>query len=157
MLDPDSIRKDIEKLLEVKIIQLGNRIKEVREGTLTHPDANVARIWPIVVNSEGLLQTPSLWGYLRDETGVLDTLDQPDVQPLTLLDVEDVERLIGMTAEGHQLISILEHKTHPRWCEREFSSWYEIEGHASGSGESAFIDGTSHTFFGELAEILLGE
>jgi len=62
--DLEAIQKDIEKLLEVKIGQLGKRVEDLRAGTLTLPDvrmADVQRIWPVVVNSEGLLQTPSLW------------------------------------------------------------------------------------------------
>lgn len=158
--DPDAIRKDIAKLLEVKITQLGDRINDIREGTLTLPDvqiANVSRIWPIVVNSEGLLQTPSLWGYLRDETGVLAALDQTGVQPLTLLDVEDIERIMGLTAEGHQLIAILESKTQAGWQEREFASWFEVEGSAFGSGESTLINDASQALFDELVRILIGD
>ena len=157
--DPEAIRRDIEKLIEAKIEQLGKRIADLRDGTLVLADvrmADVEHIWPIIVNSEGLLQTPALWDYLRERTRVLAALDQPGVQPLTLLDVEDAERLMGLTAEGHQLVAILENKTQPGWRDREFASWFETEGRAYGSGESAFIGEASTASFNELIKVLLG-
>ncbi len=157
--DLEAIQKDIEKLLEVKIRQLGKRVEDLRAGTLTLPDvrmADVQRIWPVVVNSEGLLQTPSLWQYLRD-AGAVAALDQPGVQPLTLLDLEDVERLMGLAVESHRLIDILVSKTQGGWAEREFSSWFQVEGLAYGAGESAFIDEASSSSFQALIDVLRGD
>jgi len=112
--DPEAIRADIEKLLEAKITQLGDRIRDLVDGTITLPGidlGSVERIWPIVVNSEGLFLTPVLWSYLRDQTPALTNLDQPRVQPLTLFDLEDVERFFGLGAAGNSLIEILRSKT----------------------------------------------
>jgi len=158
--DPGAIRADIEKLLETKIIQLGKRIGDLQDGTLKLPDVRmdqVRRIWPLVVNSEGLLQTPSLWSYLRDTTQALDALDRPNVQPLTLLDLEDLERLMELVAVGNGLISILESKTHPSWREREFASWYEIAGNAFARGEFDYLDEASEAAFQRMISVLLGE
>ncbi len=143
----------------MKIRQLGKRVEDLRAGTLTLPDvrmADVQRIWPVVVNSEGLLQTPSLWQYLRD-AGAVAALDQPGVQPLTLLDLEDVERLMGLAVESHRLIDILVSKTQGGWAEREFSSWFQVEGLAYGAGESAFIDEASSSSFQALIDVLRGD
>ena len=63
----------------------------------------------------------------------------------------------SIAAEGHQLISILESKTQDGWQEREFASWFEVEGAAFGSGESTLIGDASQLFFDELVKILIGD
>jgi hypothetical protein len=157
--DPQAIRADIEKLLEAKITQVANRIGELQDGTLTLLDVRideVRRIWPIVVNSEGLLQTPSLWAYLRGETNALAALDKQRVQPLTLLDLEDIERLMELISAGNSLIAILENKTRDGWRDREFASWYEAEGTNFPTGHFAYIDNATTAAFQEMIGALLG-
>jgi hypothetical protein len=157
--DPDAIRKDLEKLLEDKIKQLGERIGDLQDGRLSLPDVRIGeveRIWPVIVNSEGLLQTPALWDHLR-EAGALAALDRPMVQPLTLLDAEDYERLMGLAAEGGVLVDVLRSKTQDGWREREFSSWFGFEGRGFGSGESALIGEAFESLSRELFAQLLGD
>jgi hypothetical protein len=158
--DPEAIRADIEKLLEAKITQLGDRIRDLVDGTITLPGidlGSVERIWPIVVNSEGLFLTPVLWSYLRDQTPALTNLDQPRVQPLTLFDLEDVERFFGLGAAGNSLIEILRSKTTPAWREREFASWYDYEGAAFPTGAFSYIDDATERAFQGMIKTLLGE
>ena len=158
--DPEAIRRDLEKLLEDKIRQLGERIGDLLNGTLSLPDVrigdDVERIWPLVVSSEGLLQTPVLWDYLR-QTGALAALDQPKVRPLTLLDAEDFERLIGLASERGTLLEAIESKTQDGWKERELSSWFQVEGRGFGSGESAIIGEALDMLTKELIAQLLGD
>jgi hypothetical protein len=158
--DPESIRRDIEKLLEEKIKQLGDRIKDLRNGTAELPGVRmdqVKHIWPLVVNSEGLFQTPTLWSYLREASSALVALDQPGVQPLTLLDHADIERLMGLAFESRALIDVLRSKTQDAWRERELATWFQSEGNAFGSGESAFIGEVSQAAIDRLVETLLGD
>jgi hypothetical protein len=93
---------------------------------------------PLILSSEGLLQTPALWDYLRGRH-VLAALQQPKVQPLTLIDAEDFERLMGLAAERGTLVEAMHSKTKAEWRERELSSWFQVDGRAFGSGESAFM------------------
>jgi hypothetical protein len=156
--EPEAIRKDIEKLLEDKIRQLGDRIRDLRVGLAKLPDVDidgVERIWPIVVSSEGLFQTPTLWEYLRGDA--LTALDQGSVERLTLLDLEDLERLMGLVEQSHVLVEILRSKTQPGWQERDLASWFESEGEQFGSSESPYALRLSEAAFEMVVKRLFTE
>ena len=122
--DPDAVQKDIEKVLVDKIEQLGSAIADIRDGVATLPGiemATIERIWPLIVSSEGVFQTPTLWAYI--EEAVTSSLEQPKVQPLTLLDLEDVEELFGLVASGYSILDVLRAKTTDAWRERELAVW----------------------------------
>jgi hypothetical protein len=94
--DAEAVRRDIQKVVIEKIEQLGGAIRDLRDGLASLPGIvieDIERIWPIVVSSEGLFQTPTLWAYITD--AVEASLVQPTVQPLNLLDMEDLEDLMG--------------------------------------------------------------
>jgi hypothetical protein len=122
--DPDAVRRDIEKVVIDKVEQLGRGIADLRSGVAKLPDFDMAaidRIWPIVVGSEGILQTPTLWAFI--DNAVERSLDQPKVQTLTLLDLEDVEELFGLVIEGHSIVDVLRAKTSELWRDRELAIW----------------------------------
>lgn len=129
------VRADTQKVLTEKIEQLGARILDLREGVVQLPKFDidqVERIWPIVISSEGLFQTPTLWAYIRPS--VEKALAQPKVQPLTLFDVEDLEEFIGLVLAGHSAVDILRDKTTEQWRELELSAWFR------GSGRRRYPD-----------------
>jgi hypothetical protein len=138
--DLDAIKRDIDKLLENKIRQLGDRIRDLQDRPETIPGVempHVNRIWPIVVSSEALFQTPTLWEYLRRDA--LMALNQAKVQPLTLLDLEELEHFIGLAQQSGALIPMLESKTSEMWQERDFKSWYDGAGQIYGVERSPFM------------------
>jgi hypothetical protein len=55
---------------------------------------HVIRIWPIVVYADALLLSKLLWDYIDANGGI--ERDQPSVQPLTLLEMGEFERLLGL-------------------------------------------------------------
>jgi hypothetical protein len=122
--DPESVRKDIEKVVTDKVEQLGSAIADIRNGVAQLPDIDmsaVERIWPLIVISEGVFQTPTLWAYIAD--AVEQSLTQPTVQPLTLLDLEDVEELFGLIVDGRSMVDVLRAKTSGRWAQLELALW----------------------------------
>lgn len=126
--EPEAVRKDIAKVLTDKIEQLGRAIADLLDGTAVLPQleiGHVERIWPIVVSSEGLLQTPILWSYLEET--ITAALDRQRVQPLTLFDLEDVEELFGIVAGGDP-VTVLRDKTQPQWQKLEFAAWCRAPG-----------------------------
>jgi hypothetical protein len=127
--DPDAVRADIQKVVTEKISQLGDRIADIRERAVEYPNVEIdqiERIWPIVVSTEGLFQTPTLWAYIRPV--VEGSLGQPKVQPLTLFDIEDLEDFLGLVMGGHSAVDILRDKTTEQWRELEFSVWFRGSG-----------------------------
>ena len=63
----------------------------------------------------------TLWAYLRPT--VEQSLGRLTVQPLTLLDLEDLDELAGLVMSGHALNEILAEKTRGTWSERELAAW----------------------------------
>lgn len=79
----------------------------------------VRRIWPVVVGVEVPAQQPPLWAYLERDS--LPALRQIGAEPLTLLDAEDFEVLIGIVEGGASLLSVLREKCRPEYRNLELS------------------------------------
>jgi hypothetical protein len=50
-----------------------------------------------------------------------------EIKPLVLLDLEELELLMGVITESHSLTTILERKTSPPWRERDFKAMLSTE------------------------------
>jgi hypothetical protein len=136
--DPEAVRKDIEKVVTDKIEQLGAAIVDIRAGVAQLPGIDISaveRIWPLIVISEGVFQTPTLWAYIAE--AVEESLTQPNVQPLTLLDLEDVEELFGLIVDGQSMVEVLRAKTSGQWAQLELALW--LRASQSGAAERSPI------------------
>jgi hypothetical protein len=81
--------------------------------------SRVQRIWPVVVSAGTISQTEMLWDDVRGRSeGVL---AQAKVQPVTLLDPEDFEQLMGLVEAGRDLSAILAGKTTEPYRDLEFA------------------------------------
>ena len=91
--------------------QLGRVSAAVFTGEATIPDvdaAHVERLWPVVVVGGDLMHTELLWDRIDAELPA--ELRGGRVQPLTVLDVEDFELLLGLVSEGRHLPDVLRQK-----------------------------------------------
>lgn len=93
--------------------QLARVVRDLRRGAATIPGCDVERlerIWPVIVTAGGtLFQTDLLWD--RIDGGLPAELGEAPVKPLTLLDMEDLETLLGHVPLGYSLPELLEQKT----------------------------------------------
>jgi hypothetical protein len=142
----DDVRNDLQGLVIDKMVQLGRVIRHVAAGEAVLPGVDferVERVWPIIVTGDNLFQNPSLWAYANREGGhhLAPTREEcrARVQPLLLVDFEELERLMGIVAEGGSLVTVLERKTAPMWRERDFKIWHTDDPGRVGSGENAYI------------------
>jgi hypothetical protein len=71
--------------------------------------SRIERIWPIVVSAGAIVQNGLVWHHVREKTTEL--LEQAKVQPPTLLDLEDLEQLLGLVESGHDICALLAGKT----------------------------------------------
>lgn len=94
----------------------------------------VHRIWPVVVTVGNLTQTSALWEYIRSQTE--GTLSQPKVQPLTVLDLDDLEALCGFIEHGYALPDMLRAKTQPPYQEFELAGWVRHDPPAPSEADS---------------------
>lgn len=137
---------DLQRMVINKVKQLDGCIGALVKGTAEIPAeapevlmAGIERVWPIVVAGGHVSQNEFTWRWLKPK--IADHLSQAKVQPLTVLDVEDFEALMGAVEHGHSLIRILEGKTTTTYHEYELAIYFgddpSLGEHA---GRSALIE-----------------
>lgn len=119
---------EVSRLLVHKIGQVGLCTAALLSGEARLPSvdfAGVQRVWPIVVSVGHVMQTRTLWQYLRGamDPDKTECFSDPRVQPLQVLDIEDFERLMGMVEAGEDLCTILSRKVAGPFRERDFAAW----------------------------------
>ncbi len=122
----DAVKKDLKRLLVDKVLQLDRVITDLIFGVATIPEREaelhmerVRRVWPIVLSAGSVMQNNVLWDFLAKQTQ--GALQQAKVQPLTILDPEDLETLLGLVENGHNLVEVLRHKTEEEFRGRELA------------------------------------
>ncbi len=123
---PEKVIEDLTRMLVEKIAQLDRCISALIAGRATVPAGEpevdlgrVQRIWPVVLTAGTITQTEMLWRFLREHSA--GRLAQAKVQPLTLLDPEDFEQLMGLVEGGRDLVAILRGKTSDPYRELELA------------------------------------
>jgi hypothetical protein len=159
--DAEAVRRDLQAAIIDKMEQLGRVIRDVfaRDAVLPGVDLEyVTSVWPVVVISDNLFHNPSLWAHVNREGGAFlefgPEAGVPRVRPLVLLDVEDLERLMGIVADGHSLTAALERKTDPVWRERDFGIWQREDRGRFGPGESTFVGEELRRVFRRTVRVL---
>jgi hypothetical protein len=108
--DTDRLRAAIDKATTKKLCELGARTTELLGGHLTYPDFDlkrIRRIWPLLVLAgDPLMQTPLLWGYLR-EAAPRAFLPDARVRRPTIVNLDDLEPLLALVQAGHHLPELL--------------------------------------------------
>jgi hypothetical protein len=115
-LDPDTIQKDMEKLVVANARQLDKSIKAFRDGRLTYPgvdQAKITRIFPVVLTIQPI---PRAFEFNRRALALIKAQDLllSGVEPLEMLTAEDAEGLGPLYKGGVLLSDILARKlSHP--------------------------------------------
>jgi hypothetical protein len=130
--DTEAVAEDLERMVIKKIRQLDHCVHALIAGRAHIPangpevDMNrVERIWPVLVTAGNITQSAALWQYVHSQ--IKRELMQPKVQPLTILDVEDLETVCGLIEAGHALLDILQAKTRPPYAELELAYWLRYD------------------------------
>jgi hypothetical protein len=109
--NPDVLSAALKRMIFKKIGQLGRVTAAILAGEATIPDvdpAHIERVWPIVVTGGELMHTELLWDRIDAELPV--ELRGGRVQPLTVIDIDDFELLLGLVSEGRHLPDVLGQK-----------------------------------------------
>jgi hypothetical protein len=131
--DNERVKADLDRMISKKIKQLDGCIEALLAGEATIPGVDISdvlRIWPVIVTAGEITQTDELWTFIDRESG--GRLDQPKVQPLTLLDVEDYDQLCALIEDGHSLYHLLDRKLQPAFRRRELAVWLDHDPGAPG-------------------------
>lgn len=122
----EGVESDLDRMLIEKVHQLDDCITALIEGDAEFPDVDLSlvhRIWPVVVTAGEIAQVDPLWAYLDERADRY--LKQPKVQPLTLLDIEDYEQLLGLVEQGAALHDLLALKNSPEYQRYELAIWLD--------------------------------
>lgn len=126
--DPLEAATELTKLVVKKINQLGGCVHGLLSGEADLPGVDltsIKRIWPVVVAAGHVWQTSNLWSYLeraRDAEKCRSFYD-PSVRPLQLLDADEYEMLLALTAHGNDLPKMLSRKTNGPYRHRDLAVW----------------------------------
>jgi len=110
--NPELLTAALERMLFKKMAQLGRVTAAMLVGDAMIPDvdpSHVERVWPVIVVGGELMHTELLWD--RIDAELPSELAGGRVQPLTALDLEDFELLLGLVSEGSYLPEVLGRKS----------------------------------------------
>jgi hypothetical protein len=120
--DPVLLAEALERMVFKKARQLARVARDVISGRAIIPGvdrAHLDKIWPVVVTAGGsLFQTELLWN--RIDAGIPAELGEGVVQPLTMLDLEEYETLLGHIPLSYSLTDILAEKAAGAYGRVEF-------------------------------------
>jgi hypothetical protein len=153
--DAEKVRADIAKMVTEKLRQLDRVITDLKSEEAQLPEVEmrlVQRIWPVVVTGDFVWQNPALHAHIRSGMGGL--FARPGIQPFTLLNMEDYERVLGLPSQGFSIVTFLERKTNPQWRKRDFVSWFNGDPLRFGSGRSDFLEGLYFRAFDAYLAVL---
>jgi hypothetical protein len=121
--DRREFEDQLDKLVFKKLAQLGRAIADLKSGVAVVGDVDiedVTRIWPVLITASMLLSEP-LWQVI--EASLPAPLQEPDVQPLVVGDIEDLELMMGLVEKGHDLIEILAARAETPYAKLEIKRW----------------------------------
>ncbi len=108
--DPARMRRALEQTVTSKLRELMARARDALDGHLRYPDHMAGaplRVWPVLVLAgDGVVQTPVLWAWLREELPELDLVDARLRRPV-ICDLDDLEPLLALVEDGHTLPGLL--------------------------------------------------
>ena len=120
----DDVAADLRKLVLVRMKKLNGVVDALKSGEARLPEVEETRlreIWPVIVTAGSVLQSDLLWDYVEDNRAEL--LTQDGVQPLTLLDLDDFELLMGLVESGSSLVDLLRRKTRSEFQRFDLQQW----------------------------------
>jgi hypothetical protein len=120
--DVVALQRDLEKVVVKRIRQLDRTISALRNDEFDDmPNAEIARIFPVVLNVEPMRWTPMLHAYLLREAPGL--LQQAGVQPLQFIEIEDMEALMSVVGP-RSLPSLLDQKIREAGIDADILQWF---------------------------------
>jgi hypothetical protein len=123
--DQEELENHLKRTFLDKIKQLDRVGRDILSGHARIPDVEPARIrqiWPVLVTAGDVTDSEPLWKWLNEKTPA-GTFEDPKVQRLTLLDVEDIEILAGLVSAGEEINDIVTAKALSDYRELSLVRW----------------------------------
>lgn len=155
--DADSVRNDLRMMIVDKMKQLGRVISDVYAEPTRLPQVRleyVERVWPIVVAADGVFHNPTVWAYTQKEAGHSLQFDRETVnatvEPIVMVDLDEVEILFGLVRSGVSLVELLDRKTSALWLQRDFKAMVSSDFAHLWDGDAEFISQEQRRAFKEI-------
>ncbi|HEX3240622.1 MAG TPA: hypothetical protein VHR18_10865 [Solirubrobacterales bacterium] len=160
--DFDALRHDLTEMVGRRPKQLRRCIEAMkpreswRAKTLRFPHLDpehLARIWPISVTATPVQWTPLLEEFLGADLQELES--RPDVAPLEVLAVEDLESLLAVFEEtGRPLPALLARKSAVMGSRADYRSWIARDREVPSLAQPRYLDTAFDEFMAVAARLL---
>jgi hypothetical protein len=137
----EDVESGLKKLVLVRMKKLDGVIDALQADEATLPNISsetLREIWPVIVTAGGVIQSEILWDYIEEHREGM--LEQPRVQPLTLLDLDDFELLMGLVEAGASLVDVLRRKNGSRFRRFDLEKWIEQDSSAPREQRPALME-----------------
>lgn len=131
----NSIR-DIEGGLNDFIIrkgakQLHKRITEFKAGQISLSEISPQRIkkyWPVLITCiEEIPQFEIITDHYTQLLKKYDLLQAPDIQPLTIINLQEIEFILSLVEQGHSLVKLFQQKQTSYYSKESFKNFLIVE------------------------------
>lgn len=133
--------KQMKRHVFDKVRQLGQRITDLESGKATIADitfGDVKRIWPVVITANLTMSEP-LYDWIESEQTAA-MRENPKLQRLLIGDVQDLELLMGLVEQGHDLIEVLAARQETPFVKLDIKRWVLEEMEASNLTRAKFAE-----------------
>ncbi len=106
----DAFERDTERIVLKKARQLDDACACVLrdESRLTgHPPVVERRVLPVIVVGEGYPLNPLSYRYVTQKLATAGLFQHPRIYPLAIIDVRELEMLVGLAEHGHSIVGEL--------------------------------------------------
>ena len=146
--DHDALRKDLAKVVVKRVEQLDRTVNVILNDEIPEiPAASVQRIFPVIASMEPMHGSPPLHAFLRRE--VPDRLQQPIVQALQFLEIEDLEALMSVLGPG-SLAHLLDRKIQEAGIDADVQRWFYDSPLAPRPKQTAMVEERSDRLLDEM-------
>lgn len=103
--------KDVDQIVLANARQLTDRIRDFRAGRYTFDGFSpkeIVQIFPVIVTVHAIPEATPIWNRIHAMLAAHGLLVDPGVEPLQLIDIEEIEILEALLARGVTLLEVLE-------------------------------------------------
>jgi hypothetical protein len=146
--DHDALRDDLAKVVVKRVEQLDRTVQAILNDEIPEiPAASVERIFAVIANMEPMHWSPPLHAYLVRE--VPDLLQQPVVQTLQFLEIEDLEALMSVLGPG-SLAHLLDRKIQEAGPDTDVQQWFHDSPLGPRPTQTAMVEDRSDRLLDEM-------
>ncbi len=149
---------DIDKVILASSRQLARVIGDFEAGRLRIPDTTptmIDKIYPVIITMQPFPQMPLVWALIDEKIREERIpLFGPKMQPLQLLDGEDVELLEALVESGESMVNVIETKSKSTFRGQSLKNFLHYSKKYRRGLYSTYMQGRYEEIFGETRRVL---